>query len=228
MDHLSPLSALPQAIGGSGLGMTLWLVSMALFIASVLMGGINYITTVINLRTKGMSMLRMPLSSWSFFLAAVIGLVSFPVLLSAALLLIFDRSFGTSFYLSDIYIAGEALPNMGGSPLLFQHLFWFLGHPEVYIVMLPALGIASELISVHSRKPIFGHKAMIVSLMVISFLSIVVWAHHMFVSGMNPFLGSIFMFLTLMIAIPSSSKHSTTSPPSGGATSSSHPPCSSH
>ncbi|MCY4419045.1 MAG: cbb3-type cytochrome c oxidase subunit I [Cytophagales bacterium] len=201
-----PLSALPQAIGGSGLGMTLWLFSMALFIASVLLGGINYITTIMNLRTKGMSFMRMPLTIWSFLLAAILGLITFPVLLSAALLLIFDRSFGTSFYLSDIYIAGEALHHTGGSPLLFQHLFWFLGHPEVYIVMLPALGIASEVISVHSRKPIFGHKAMIGSLMLISFLSIVVWAHHMFVSGMNPFLGSVFMLLTLLIAIPSSVK----------------------
>lgn len=201
-----PLSALPEAIGGSGLGMTLWLISMVFFIASTLLGGINYITTVINLRTKGMSFSRMPMTIWSFFLAAVIGLLSFPVLLSAALLLVFDRSFGTSFYLSDIYIAGEALPNMGGSPLLFQHLFWFLGHPEVYIVMLPALGITSEVLSTNARKPIFGYKAMIGSLMVISFLSIVVWAHHMFVSGMNPFLGSVFMFLTLLIAIPSAVK----------------------
>ena len=201
-----PLSALPQAMDGSGLGMTLWLVSMALFIVSVLLGGMNYITTVINLRAKGLSFFRLPLSVWGFFLAAIIGLVSFPVLLAAALLLVFDRSFGTSFYLSNIYIAGEALPNIGGSPLLFQHLFWFLGHPEVYIVMLPALGIASEIISVHSRKPIFGYKTMVYSLLTISFLSIVVWAHHMFVSGMNPFLGSVFMFLTLLIAIPSAVK----------------------
>ena len=201
-----PLSALPEAIEGSGLGMTLWLISMVFFIASTLLGGINYVTTVINLRTKGMSFSRMPMTIWSFFLAAVIGLLSFPVLLSAALLLVFDRSFGTSFYLSDIYIAGEALPNMGGSPLLFQHLFWFLGHPEVYIVMLPALGITSEMLSINTRKPIFGYKAMVGSLLVISFLSIVVWAHHMFVSGMNPFLGSVFMFLTLLIAIPSAVK----------------------
>lgn len=201
-----PLSALPQAISGSGLGMTLWLVSMALFIASVLLGGINYISTVINLRTRGMTPLRMPLTVWSFFLAAVLGLLTFPVLLAAALLLIFDRSFGTSFYLSNIYIAGEALPNIGGSALLFQHLFWFLGHPEVYIVMLPALGITSEIISTSCRKPIFGYKTMVYALCVISFLSIIVWAHHMFVSGMNPFLGSIFMLFTLLIAIPSSVK----------------------
>jgi len=201
-----PLSALPQAMSGSGLGMTLWLVSMALFIVSTLLGGINYITTIINLRTKGMSFAKLPLTIWAFFLTATIGLLSFPVLLGAELLLIFDRSFGTSFYLSDIYIAGEALPNMGGSPVLFQHLFWFLGHPEVYIVLLPALGITSEIIATNSRKPIFGYKAMIISMLGITVLSFVVWAHHMFVSGMNPFLGSIFMLLTLIIAVPSAVK----------------------
>jgi len=201
-----PLSALPEAMSGSGLGMTLWLVSMVFFIASTLLGGINYITTVINMRTEGMSFSRLPLTIWAFFITAVLGLLSFPVLVSAALLLIFDRSFGTSFYLSDIYIAGEALPNIGGSPILFQHLFWFLGHPEVYIVILPALGITSEIISTNSRKPIFGYKAMIGSILGIAVLSFVVWAHHMFITGMNPFLGSIFMFLTLIIAIPSAVK----------------------
>ncbi|MBD3626598.1 cbb3-type cytochrome c oxidase subunit I [Cyclobacterium sp.] len=201
-----PLSALEQAIPGSGLGMTLWLIAMTFFIASSLMGGINYITTVINLRTRGMSFSRLPLTIWAFFLTAVIGLLSFPVLFSAALLLVFDRSFGTSFYLSDIYIGGEALPNTGGSAVLYQHLFWFLGHPEVYIVLLPALGITSEIIATNSRKPIFGYKAMIISMLGITILSFVVWAHHMFVSGLNPFLGSIFMFLTLIIAVPSAVK----------------------
>jgi len=201
-----PLSALPQAMPGSGLGMTLWLVAMVFFIASSLLGGINYITTVINLRTKGMTFSRLPLTIWAFFLTAIIGLLSFPVLFAAALLLVFDRSFGTSFYLSEIYIGGEALSNVGGSPILYQHLFWFLGHPEVYIVLLPALGITSEIIATNSRKPIFGYKAMIISMMGITFLSFIVWAHHMFVSGLNPFLGSIFMFLTLIIAIPSAVK----------------------
>jgi len=201
-----PLSALPQAHKGSELGMTLWLVSMALFIVSQLLGGINYITTVINLRTRGMSFSKLPLTIWAFFLTAILGLISFPVLLSAALLLIFDRSFGTSFYLSEIYIKGEALPNVGGSPILFQHLFWFLGHPEVYIVLLPALGMTSEIIATNSRKPIFGYRAMIASMMGIAFLAFIVWAHHMFVTGMNPFLGSIFMFLTLIIAVPSAVK----------------------
>ena len=201
-----PLSALEQAIPGSGAGMTLWLVSMAIFIASSLLGSLNYIVTVINLRTKGMSMTRLPLTIWAFFITAVIGVVSFPVLLSAALLLIMDRGFGTSFFLSDIYIAGEALHNQGGSPVLFEHLFWFLGHPEVYIVLLPALGITSEIIATNSRKPIFGYRAMVASILAIAFLSTIVWGHHMFVSGMNPFLGSVFTFTTLLIAIPSAVK----------------------
>tara|TARA_R110002072_G_scaffold260722_1_gene419204 strand:- start:7684 stop:9507 length:1824 start_codon:yes stop_codon:yes gene_type:complete len=201
-----PLSALPQAMPGSGAGMTLWLVSMAIFIASSLLGSLNYIVTVINLRTKGMSMTRLPLTIWAFFVTAIIGVVSFPVLFSAALMLIMDRSFGTSFFLSDIYIAGEVLHNQGGSPVLFEHLFWFLGHPEVYIVLLPALGITSEIIATNSRKPIFGYRAMVASILAIAFLSTIVWGHHMFVSGMNPFLGSVFTFTTLLIAIPSAVK----------------------
>jgi cytochrome c oxidase subunit 1 len=201
-----PLSALPQAMSGSGLGMTLWLVSMAIFIASSLMGSLNYIVTVLNLRTKGMRMTRLPLTIWAFLITAVIGVISFPVLLSAALLLLFDRSFGTSFFLSDIFIQGEVLHYKGGSPILFEHLFWFLGHPEVYIILLPALGITSEVISTNARKPIFGYRAMIGSIMAIAFLSTIVWGHHMFVTGMNPFLGSVFTFTTLLIAIPSAVK----------------------
>lgn len=201
-----PLSALPQAISGSGMGMTMWLVSMAFFIVSQLLGGVNYVTTVINMRTRGLSMSKLPLTIWAFFLTAILGILSFPVLLAAALLLIFDRSFGTSFFLSDIYIAGQALHNQGGSPVLFQHLFWFLGHPEVYIVIMPAMGMVSEILATNARKPIFGYRAMIGSLIGISLLSFVVWAHHMFVSGMNPFLGSVFMFLTLIIAVPSGVK----------------------
>jgi cytochrome c oxidase subunit 1 len=201
-----PLSALPQAIPGSGLGMTLWLVSMVLFIGSALLGGINYVVTVINLRTKGMSMTRLPLTIWAFTITAILGILSFPVLFAAALLLLFDRSFGTSFYLSDIFINGAPLHYSGGSPILFEHLFWFLGHPEVYIVLLPALGLASEIISTQSRKPIFGYKAMIGSMLVIAFLSFIVWGHHMFITGMNPFLGSVFVFTTLLVAIPSAVK----------------------
>ena len=201
-----PLSALPQAMPGSGAGMTLWLVSMTLFIAGSLLGSLNYIVTIINLRTKGMSMTRLPLTIWAFFVTAVLGVLSFPVLLSAALLLMFDRLLGTSFYLSDIMVAGELLHNEGGSPVLYEHLFWFLGHPEVYIILLPALGITSEVIATNSRKPIFGYRAMIGSILAIAFLSFIVWGHHMFITGMNPFLGSVFTFTTLLIAIPSAVK----------------------
>ena len=202
-----PLSALDKAMPGSGLGMTLWLVAIALFIVSSLLGGINYISTVLNMRTKGMSMNRMPLTIWAFFFTAILGVLSFPVLLGAALFLIFDRSFGTSFYLSDIYLEGVgALENIGGSPVLYQHLFWFLGHPEVYIILMPALGITSEVISTNARKPIFGYTAMVISLMGISVLSFIVWGHHMFITGMNPFIGSVFMILTLIIAVPSAVK----------------------
>ena len=201
-----PLSAVPQAMSGSGLGMTLWLVSMTLFIISSLLGGLNYIVTVLNLRTKGLTMTRLPLTVWALFITAILGVLSFPVLLSAALLLVFDRSFGTSFFLSDLLIQGEVLSNAGGNPILFQHLFWFLGHPEVYIVLLPALGLTSEIIATNSRKPIFGYRAMIGSILAIAFLSFIVWGHHMFITGMNPFLGSVFVFTTLLIAIPSAIK----------------------
>ena len=201
-----PLSAVPEAISGSGLGMTLWLISMTLFIVSSLLGGLNYIVTVLNLRVKGMTMTRLPLTVWALLVTAILGVLSFPVLLSCALLLVFDRSFGTSFYLSDILIQGEVLSHAGGNPILFQHLFWFLGHPEVYIVLLPALGITSEIIATCSRKPIFGYRAMIGSILAIAFLSFIVWGHHMFMTGMNPFLGSVFVFTTLLIAIPSAIK----------------------
>jgi cytochrome c oxidase subunit 1 len=201
-----PLSALPQAMPGSGMGMTLWLLSMTLFVVSSLLGSLNYIVTIINLRTKGLSMTRLPLTIWAFFVTAILGVLSFPVLVSAIVLLLMDRMMGTAFYLSDIFIGGEALDATGGSPILYQHLFWFLGHPEVYIVLLPALGISSEVIATNSRKPIFGYKAMVGSIIAIGFLSFIVWAHHMFVTGMNPFLGSVFVFTTLLIAIPSAVK----------------------
>ena len=201
-----PLSALPQSIPGSGTGMTLWLISIALFVVGGLLGSLNYVVTILNLRTKGMSMQRLPLTIWAILITAILVVLSFPVLLSAALLLIMDRSFGTSFYLSDIIINGEILHNVGGSPILFEHLFWFLGHPEVYIILLPALGIVSEIIAVNSRKPIFGYKAMVGALLAIAFLSFIVWGHHMFMTGMNPFLGSVFTFTTLLIAIPSAIK----------------------
>jgi cytochrome c oxidase subunit 1 len=201
-----PLSALPKAMPGSGTGMTLWLISMVCFVASSLMGGINYVSTVLNMRTKGMDLWKMPLTIWAFFLTAVLGVLSFPVLVAGVVLLIFDRSFGTSFYLSDIVVNGQVMPFEGGSPILFQHLFWFLGHPEVYIVIMPAMGISSEVMSVNSRKPIFGYHAMVYSLIGITVLSFIVWGHHMFITGMNPFLGGVFMITTLIIAVPSAVK----------------------
>jgi len=201
-----PLSALPKAMPGSETGMTLWLISMICFVASSLMGGINYVSTVLNMRTKGMDLWKMPLTVWAFFLTAVLGVLSFPVLVAGVVLLIFDRSMGTSFYLSDIVLNGKVMPFEGGSPILFEHLFWFLGHPEVYIVIMPAMGISSEIMSVNSRKPIFGYHAMVYSLIGITVLSFIVWGHHMFVTGMNPFLGGVFMITTLIIAVPSAVK----------------------
>ena len=201
-----PLSVLEELQPGSGLGMTLWLLSMTVFIASSLLGGINYIVTILNLRTKGLSMTKLPLTIWAFFITAILGVLSFPVLLSCAVLLLMDRSFGTSFYMSDIVTSSGALDATGGSPILYEHLFWFLGHPEVYIILLPALGMTSEIISTCSRKPIFGYRAMIGSMLAIGFLSFIVWGHHMFLTGMNPFLGGVFTFTTLLIAIPSAVK----------------------
>ena len=201
-----PLSALKQAGDGQKIGTDLWLISMALFIVSSLLGGLNYIATILNMRTKGMSMTRMPLTIWAVFFTAILGVLSFPVLLSGAILLLFDRNLGTSFYLSDIVINGEVLPNEGGSAILYQHLFWFLGHPEVYIILLPAMGMVSEILSVNSRKPIFGYMAMLGSLFAIAILAFLVWAHHMFVTGLTPFLGSVFVLLTLLIAVPSAIK----------------------
>lgn len=203
-----PLSGIHDTAiaSGAGLGMDLWLVSMALFIVSVLLGGLNYVATILNMRTKGMTMWRLPLTVWAFLFTAVIGILSFPALLAAAVLLIFDRLLDTSFFLSDLVIGGQFIPHDGGSPILFQHLFWFLGHPEVYIIILPAMGLVSEVLSVHARKPIFGYRAMVISMLAIVVLSFLVWAHHMFVSGLNPFVASIFTLFTLLIAVPSAVK----------------------
>ncbi|MGB8191137.1 MAG: cbb3-type cytochrome c oxidase subunit I [Chitinophagaceae bacterium] len=203
-----PLSALRDASQGSKAGVDLWLISMALFVVSSLLGGLNYISTILNMRTKGMSMTRLPLTIWALFFTAILGVLSFPVLLSGFILLLFDRHGGTSFYLSDIFIYGtqQALPNEGGSAILYQHLFWFLGHPEVYIIILPAMGLVSEVMSINARKPIFGYMAMLGSLFAIAILAFLVWAHHMFVTGLNPFLGSVFVLLTLLIAVPSAIK----------------------
>ncbi len=191
---------------GSGLGFDLWILGMSLFIVSALLGGLNYIATVLNMRTKGMSMFRLPLTVWALMFTAVIGVLSFPALLAGCVLLEFDRLLDTSFYLNNIVINGNLLDYKGGSPILFQHLFWFLGHPEVYIIILPAMGLVSETLAVHSRKPIFGYKAMVFSIITILVLSFIVWAHHMFVTGLNPNLGAIFTLFTLLIAIPSAIK----------------------
>jgi cytochrome c oxidase subunit 1 len=203
-----PLSAIGDMSPGSKLGVDLWLVSMALFVVSSLLGGLNYIATILNMRTKGMSMTRLPLTIWAFFFTAVLGVLSFPVLFSGFILLLFDRNLGTSFYLSEIFVQAtqQPLPNEGGSAILYQHLFWFLGHPEVYIILLPAMGMASEIISTNARKPIFGYMAMVGSLFAIAILAFLVWAHHMFVTGLNPFLGAFFVLLTLLIAVPSAIK----------------------
>ena len=203
-----PLSALGDANEGSKAGMDFWIIAMALFVVSSLLGGLNYISTVLNMRTKGMSMTRLPLTIWALFFTAILGVLSFPVLLSGFILLLFDRHGGTSFYLSDIFLSetGKALPNEGGSAILYQHLFWFLGHPEVYIIILPAMGLVSEVMSVNARKPIFGYLAMVGSMFAIAVLAFLVWAHHMFVTGLNPFLGSVFVLLTLLIAVPSAIK----------------------
>ena len=179
---------------------------MAIFIASSLLGIIKLCGNGYKLKNKRNAYDTSSSYYMGFFVTAIIGIVSFPVLLSAALMLIMDRSFGTSFFLSDIFIAGEVLHNQGGSPVLFEHLFWFLGHPEVYIVILPAMGMVSEILATNSRKPVFGYRAMVASILAIAFLSTIVWGHHMFISGMNPFLGSVFTFTTLLIAIPSAVK----------------------
>jgi cytochrome c oxidase subunit 1 len=199
-----PLSAVQAAVPGSGWGQTLWLLSMALFIASFTMGGLNYITTILSMRTKGMSMMRMPLTTWTMFVASALGVLAFPAVTAAAIMLLFDRHFGTSFFLPEnLVIAGKLLPNQGGTPLLWQHLFWFLGHPEVYVLLLPALGVVFDIIPVFSRKPVFGYRVTVTALLVIGALSMVVWGHHMFVSGMNPFLGEFFSIGTLLVTLPS-------------------------
>jgi len=191
---------------GAGLGMDLWLISMSLFIVSVLLGGLNYVATVLNMRTKGMTMWKLPLTVWALLFTAILGILAFPALLAASILMVFDRTMGSSFFLADIVINGQLIPYEGGSPILFQHLFWFLGHPEVYIIILPAMGLVSEVLAVNSRKPIFGYKAMVLSIIAIGGLSFLVWAHHMFVTGLNPFVGSIFVIFTLIIAVPSAIK----------------------
>jgi len=201
-----PLSALPNAAPGSGWGIKLMLVSLVIFIAAATMGGLNYVTTVLQCRTKGMTLMRMPLSVWGIFIGSIMALFAFPALFAGGVMLLFDNLLGTSFFIPAVTLFGQQLPREGGNPLLFQHLFWYFGHPEVYVVILPAMGIASDLISTHARKPIFGYKAMVLAMAAIAFIGFLVWAHHMFVSGMNPYFGFFFAVSTLIIAIPSAVK----------------------
>src|SRR5499425_2614592 len=203
----APLSAIPNAAPGQSTGMTLWITAIALFAVSGLMGGLNYITTILTMRTKGLSMMRLPLTQWSLLITSILGLLAFPVLLGAGILLMFDRMGGTSFFVpAGIIMNQVATAHSGGHPLLWQHLFWFFGHPEVYIVVLPGMGMASDILSTFCRKPIFSYRMMVYSMVAIAALSFVVWGHHMFVSGMSPFLGSVFTITTLLIAVPSAVK----------------------
>jgi cytochrome c oxidase subunit 1 len=203
----------PQAITegtpgaqGVGWGIILMLVSLAIFIVAFTMGGLNYVTTVLQARTKGMTLMRMPCTVWGIFVATILGLLAFPALFVAAIMMTLDNTLGTSFFMPSVVSMGEHLDHSGGSPILFQHLFWFFGHPEVYIVALPAFGIVSDLISVHARKNIFGYRMMVWAIIIIGALSFIVWAHHMYVSGMNPYFGYFFATSTLIIAVPTAIK----------------------
>jgi cytochrome c oxidase subunit 1 len=182
------------------------LVSLALFIIGFTMGGLNYVVTVLQARTRGMTLMRMPLTIWGIFMATVLALLAFPALFVSAIMMLLDKTIGTSFFMPAIVSMGQQLEYAGGSPVLFQHLFWFFGHPEVYIVALPAFGIVSDLLSVNARKSIFGYRMMVWAIVIIGALSFVVWAHHMYVSGMNPYFGFFFATTTLIIAVPTAIK----------------------
>ncbi len=203
---LYPPQTILSGTPGSDGGIVLMLVSLALFIVGFTMGGLNYVVTVLQGRTRGMTMMRLPLTVWGIFIATILALLAFPALFVGAIMMLFDKLLGTSFFMPAIVELGEQLSYGGGSPLLFQHLFWFFGHPEVYIVALPAFGIVSDLISVHARKNIFGYRMMVWALVAIGGLSFIVWAHHMYVSGMNPYFGFFFATTTLIIAIPTALK----------------------
>ncbi|WP_397586985.1 cbb3-type cytochrome c oxidase subunit I, partial [Sphingobium fuliginis] len=203
---LYPPQAISEGTPGHQWGIVTMLVSLAIFVAAFTMGGLNYVTTVLQARTKGMTLMRMPLSVWGIFTASVMGLLAFPALFVAAIMMLFDHLAGTSFFMPTMQSMGAITPTQGGSPLLFQHLFWFFGHPEVYIVALPAFGIVSDLISVHARRNIFGYRMMVWAIVIIGALSFLVWAHHMYVSGMNPYFGFFFATSTLIIAIPTAIK----------------------
>jgi cytochrome c oxidase subunit 1 len=203
----APLSTVPALSTGGQWGQTLWAISILFVMISSLFGGLNFLTTIINMRAKGLSMGRLPLTIWGMFITAILALLSFPVLMAALGMMLLDRLAGTSFFVpSDLVVAGHLLKQPGGDALLWQHLFWFFGHPEVYILILTPMGIVSDVISVFSRKPIFGYKAMVLSLSAIGFLSFLVWGHHMFVSGMHPLLGAAFTASTMVIALPSAIK----------------------
>jgi len=202
-----PLSAIPGAAPGSGLGQTLWLISLAILIVALLFGSLNYITTIFQMRARGLSLMRLPLTIWGLFVTAILMLLSFPVLFAAAIMLLFDRLAGTSFFVpTGVVVGGQLLSHTGGNPLLWQHLFWFLGHPEVYVLILPAMGMVSDIIAANGRKPIFGYQFMVGSICAIGILSFLVWGHHMYTSGMHPLVGTAFMATTLAIAIPSAVK----------------------
>ncbi|NDZ15857.1 cytochrome c oxidase subunit I [Variovorax sp. WS11] len=200
-----PQSILPGT-PGSDAGIVLMLVSLLIFIVATTMGGLNYVTTVLQARCEGMTLLRMPLSVWGIFVATILALLGFPALFVSGVMLLLDRAVGTSFFMPALLSLGQATQYKGGSPLLFQHLFWFFGHPEVYIVALPAFGLVSDLISVHARKRIFGYRMMVWAIVAIGGLSLVVWAHHMFVAGMNPYFAFFFATTTLIIAVPTAIK----------------------
>jgi cytochrome c oxidase subunit 1 len=203
---LYPPQAITQGTPGTTWGIILMLLSLVIFIVAFTMGGLNYVTTTLQARTRGMTLMRMPLSVWGIFMATVLGLLAFPALLVSGIMMLFDHVLGTSFFMPAISDMGEQSAFSGGSPILFQHLFWFFGHPEVYIVALPAFGIVSDLISVHARKNIFGYRMMVWAIVFIGGLSFIVWAHHMYVSGMNPYFGFFFATTTLIIAIPTAIK----------------------
>jgi len=203
---LYPPQAILSGTPGADAGILLMLLSLAIFIVAFTMGGLNYVTTILQARTNGMTLMRMPLTLWGIFVATILGLLAFPALLVGAIMMIFDKVIGTSFFMPAILSLGETLDHSGGSPILFQHLFWFFGHPEVYIVALPAFGMVSDVISIHARKNIFGYRMMVWAIIAIGGLSFVVWAHHMYVSGMNPYFGFFFATTTLIIAIPTALK----------------------
>jgi len=203
---LYPPQAVLPGTPGHEWGIILMLVSLVIFIVAATMGGLNYVTTVLQARCEGMTLLRMPLSVWGIFVATILALLAFPALFVSGVMMLLDKTMGTSFFMPALVSMGQVSDYRGGSPLLFQHLFWFFGHPEVYIVALPAFGIVSDLISVHARKCIFGYRQMVWAIVAIGGLSFVVWAHHMFVSGMNPYFGFFFATSTLIIAVPTAIK----------------------